>query len=220
MDKKIISVIQYYPDYLDILKEYETLQKQNTIFSSGIMLVLSIEKIIERNSSEMARHSKAIINLIDVVATDLNLTKKDTDKLKLLARFHDIGKICVAASILTKEDTLTKEEWDIVKKHSYESYLILNNVDELKSIAYEALCHHENYDGSGYPNGLRGQEIPLFSRIIRVLDAYEVLTSGRVYQKAVSVSDALIELNACKNKQFDPQIVDCVTRVFSEENNL
>lgn len=221
MNEKIISVIKYYPNYLDILEEFK--QKKIELsqkFSDDMIMVLSIESVNAKNCLEMVEHAKRLSKLTESVIYEFQLTKGQIQQLKLLARFHDIGKICVPSHILTKVEPLEKEDWDIIKTHPIESFLILNNIEELKPIAYDAMCHHENYDGTGYPNGLKGAEIPLFSRIIRVLDAYEVLVSGRVYKEPVSQQEALNELNACKNKQFDPEVVDCVIKAFSKEKNL
>jgi HD-GYP domain-containing protein (c-di-GMP phosphodiesterase class II) len=220
MGKNLLQIIQHYPNYLDILTELRTQTKEKEPFSEEMNFVLSIEKVLAKNSCEQVQHAKNMAQLVDLIADNFKLSKHETYRLKLLARFHDIGKICLPKQLLKKLEPLTEAEWQLIKTHPLESFLILDHVEALKPIAFEALCHHENFDGTGYPNGLKGEEIPLFSRIIRVLDAYEVLMNGRIYQEPVGLKQAIEELEACKNKQFDPNIVDCFVKIFYNEKEL
>jgi HD-GYP domain-containing protein (c-di-GMP phosphodiesterase class II) len=138
----------------------------------------------------------------------MNLTKDHMDELKLAGLLHDIGKISIPDRILTKPGKLDQDEWEIMKKHTIYGYNILRAADEYSNLALYALTHHEKYDGTGYPKGLSKDEIPLFSRIISVIDAYEAMTADRPYRKAPGKEFAVQELIRCKNTQFDPHIVD------------
>ena len=138
----------------------------------------------------------------------LGLSDNQLDELALLAALHDIGKIAIAKTILTKPGKLSPDEWAIMKKHPEIGYRIAMACQDLIPIAEAILAHHERWDGAGYPQGLRGENIPLVSRIISVIDAYDVITNGRVYQEAASVTEAIDELHRCAGTQFDPALVD------------
>ena len=219
MAKDIISVIEKYASYEEILNRANAKKCKDEI-SLEIRVVRAIGDILGENSEDTRRHLKFIAEMAEPFAKTFHLKKEDIKKLKLLAKFHDIGKLSVPYSVLNTEDELNREEWKVIKKHAQESFHILSNVKELKFIAYEALCHHERYDGTGYPNGLKGEEIPLLSRMLSVLDAFEVLIHGRVYKEAVGKEEALKELERCSGTQFDPQIVETFTKACRNRDIL
>jgi response regulator RpfG family c-di-GMP phosphodiesterase len=128
------------------------------------------------------------------------------------APLHDVGKIGVPDSILLKPGALTEEEFEIIKTHSSIGWSILNKSSSkyLKLGAEIALCHHEKWDGSGYPDGLRGHDIPLSGRIVCIADVFDALRSDRPYKKAVSHKDAMSVLMEGKGTHFDPDLVDLV----------
>jgi len=134
-------------------------------------------------------------------------------ELELAGMYHDIGKISLPDAILNKPSKLTKEEFDVIKTHPEISYQILRAADEYSDLAIHALHHHEKWDGSGYPSGLKGEEIPLFSRIISVADAFEAMTAVRPYKNRMSVKDALDEIIRCSGTQFDANIA----KIFIEK---
>lgn len=139
------------------------------------------------------------------------------DELELVAVLHDIGKISVDKDILTKTDRLSEEDWREIKKHPEVGYRIANSTFGLTNIAEYILCHHERWDGSGYPLGLSGTKIPLISRIISVVDSYDAMTQDRGYRKALPAGEAVKEILKNKGTQFDPQIADIfVNRVLPE----
>ena len=142
----------------------------------------------------------------------LGLEMSRIDELKIAADLHDIGKIGISEEILLKPGKLTEDEYKIIKTHSEKGYRIIKASSELKEVAESVLYHHERLDGRGYPIGLKGEEIPLLSRIISVCDSYDVMTSDRVYKKAMSKEDAIEELKRCSGTQFDPSLV----KVFIE----
>ena len=121
---------------------------------------------------------------------------------------HDLGKMSVDKRILEKRGKLTENEWMEIKKHPEAGYRIALASPELVHIADFILCHHENWDGSGYPQGLKGEEIPLLSRIVAVVDAYDAMSNDRPYKKARSKDAAIQELRKYAGTQFDPNIVD------------
>lgn len=133
---------------------------------------------------------------------------------KYVGQLHDIGKIAIDQSILLKPGPLTKIELDEIQRHPDVGYKILKSSKETTSIAEYVLYHHERYDGKGYPSGLKGEEIPLLSRIIAVADSFNAMVSDRCYRKPMSVEDAINELIANKGTQFDPEIVDVAVKVL------
>lgn len=138
----------------------------------------------------------------------MNLKTSDLDELILSAELHDIGKIGIPEDILLKPSKLNDEEFEIMKSHVEKGYRIVNSLGELGSVAKNVLTHHEKWDGSGYPLGLKKEEIPLLSRIIAVADSYDAMVHERVYKKAMKKEDAIKELRRCSGTQFDPEIVD------------
>jgi HD-GYP domain-containing protein (c-di-GMP phosphodiesterase class II) len=129
------------------------------------------------------------------------------------ALLHDIGKIGVPDSILLKPGKLTPEEWNEIRKHPTIGYEILQGVKFLDRVAWMVLCHHEKYDGTGYPQGLRGDAIPLEARIFAVLDAYDAITSTRPYREAMSPEVARMAIVANAATQFDERVVEEFLRV-------
>ena len=131
---------------------------------------------------------------------------------------HDIGEINISAEILTKKGPLTAEEWDIIKKHPETGYRIVRATEEFSHVAEDILSHHERWDGSGYPQGLKGKEIPLLARITAIVDAYEVMTSGRPYKKAMPREEIIAELKRWTGRQFDPELADVFLTILKEEH--
>jgi len=167
------------------------------------------------------RHSERVKNLSIEIGKALNLDEESIKALGTAAMFHDIGKISIPDEILNKPDKLTKEEYEIIKTHTTTGYDILNTADEYSDLAIHASLHHERYDGLGYPNGLKGDQIPLFSRIIAVADAYEAMTSDRPYRKKMSKEKAIQEIIDYSGTQFDPLIAKVfIEDVLSQEETL
>src|SRR6056297_3220537 len=170
----------------------------------------TIEKILLNinNKYDYERiHSERVSQYCLSIARARNLSNKEVEDAKIAGSLHDIGKIIVSPEILNKKDKLDKEEWEEVKKHPYTSYQLLKSVDEYANIAEAVLYHHEKLDGSGYPEGLRDDEIPLLSKIISVADAYEAMTANRSYQKKKTKKEAIKELKKYSGTQFDEEIV-------------
>jgi HD-GYP domain-containing protein (c-di-GMP phosphodiesterase class II) len=134
-------------------------------------------------------------------------------KLELLAVLHDIGKMSINKDILEKDGQLTESEWLEIQKHPESGYRIASASPELKPVAYYILCHHERWDGSGYPYGLKGEDIPLLSRIIAVVDTYDAITHDRSYRKAKQREFAIDEIRKNSGVQFDPKIVDAFLNI-------
>ncbi len=168
----------------------------------AILTTLTDKYVLERT------HSERVGKLSRRLGEALKMNSDELKGLELSGLFHDIGKISIPDYILNKPSKLTKEEFEVIKEHTRNGYLILRAADEYSDLAENALLHHEHYDGNGYPEGLRGEKIPLQARIICIADAFEAMTSDRPYRKALSVEMAVEELNKYKGKQFDPNLVE------------
>jgi len=151
-------------------------------------------------------HSKRVSEYCFKIGQAVGMRKDELDILKVIGNLHDIGKIAIDDSILNKPGSLTAEEWAAIKRHSEIGYRILSSSPEYTDIALDILSHHEHFDGSGYPQGISGNEIPFRARIIAIADAFDAMTSERSYRKAMKVADALKEIKRCSGTQFDPFI--------------
>ena len=202
----------------DILKNAdESMYKEKNSESKAFRLnaVLSMqEKLIIMNESEKT-HSEQVYDLVLKIGEAINLSKSELNDLGLSAKYHDIGKLGIPKEILLKNTTLTTEEYDKVKRHSEIGYQIIKSADSLIHIAESVLHHHENWDGSGYPNGLSGLSIPLYSRIIHVADAYESMIHFRPYKDQKTIEEATNELIEQSSKQFDPEVVTAFIKMLN-----
>ena len=174
-------------------------------------IINSIKKNLEEKSFETNEHTKRVLKYSEGIGKRLKLKMSEMDELIITAKLHDIGKIGIDENILKKPSDLTKEEYEIVKTHSEKGYRIINASSDLDNVAKCVLSHHERWDGKGYPLGLKGEEIPLISRIISVVDAYDVMTNDRPYRKALK--------HECSGTQFDPAIVKEFKIFMKNEKN-
>ena len=139
--------------------------------------------------------------------------KSELSDMTLLATLHDIGKLTVPFYMLRKKGTLNNNEWAIMRQHCEAGFKIASNMIEGSTVADGILYHHEHWDGNGYPYGLSGERIPLFSRIVAVADAYDVMTRPKPYGKLHTREEALEEMKRCAGKQFDPKVVEALLDV-------
>jgi diguanylate cyclase (GGDEF)-like protein/PAS domain S-box-containing protein len=154
------------------------------------------------------QHSENVTNIVSQFGKYLVLKKEEITTIEQAARLHDIGKIKFPKELLESTEKFTTAEKKMVKEHSAIGSRILASIPTMKQISHLVLCHHENYDGTGYPNHLVAEEIPYLSRIISLADAYDAMTNQRFYQKTRSKQEAIKELIRCKGTQFDPKLVD------------
>ena len=165
-------------------------------------------------------HSERVSAFCKRIGMELGISKEEIDLLELAGMYHDIGKISIPDAILNKPGKLTDEEYEIIKTHTLVGYQILKAADEYSGLAEYALSHHERWDGRGYPKGLKGTEIPLFSRVINVADSFEAMTADRPYRKGMSLEDAIKEIKRCSGSQFDPDIAEIFINKVLDANEL
>jgi response regulator RpfG family c-di-GMP phosphodiesterase len=195
-------------------REYETLE--------------ILGKTAEYKDPETASHVARVAHYSEMLAKagyekgDFGLTQEDSKILYYASPFHDIGKVGIKDEILLAQRRLSEEEFEIMKEHAMIGYEILKDSQSiyLKAGALIALTHHEKYDGSGYPNGLVGDDISIYGRIVAVVDVFDALTSQRPYKKAWSVEDALDLLEKEKGKHFDPKVVELFIENLDEVKNI
>ncbi|MFT8351231.1 HD domain-containing phosphohydrolase [Clostridium saccharoperbutylacetonicum] len=180
--------------------------------------IQSLLKTLHEKDSETEEHTMRIKWLSLKLGKKLGLTTEKLDELEILSSLHDIGKIGIPENILMKPGKLTDEEWVIMKTHCDIGYRIASSTPELAHIANKILAHHERYDGAGYPNKLKGEEIPLLSRIISIVDSYDVMNHRRIYKETYEKEYVIEELKKCSGTQFDPYLVEEFIKLLEEEN--
>jgi len=171
-------------------------------------ILTSIKTTMFEKSNETEAHAERLAELSQKLGRTLGLSEDDLIALVLLSTLHDIGKISVDRGILTKAGALTDEEWNEMKRHPEVGYRITQASPELRHISSLILSHHERWDGTGYPQGLAGEDIPLLARILAVVDAYDAMTEDRAYRKALTREQAVAEIQRGAGSQFDPLIVE------------
>ncbi|HWP97437.1 MAG TPA: PAS domain S-box protein [Syntrophomonadaceae bacterium] len=203
-----------------IIKEAEDKMYRNKLLetrSTRSSFLTSLEKTLWTRSHETQAHCQRMQEMAQNIAQAIDLHDSELDNVKLLAVLHDIGKIAIPNTILDKPEKLSLAEWESIKKHPEIGYRIALSSPEMAPIAEAILHHHERWDGTGYPLGLKGEEIPLICRIIAIVDTYDVMLNGRPYQKAVSRAEAWMEIKRCAGSQFDPDLVRKAIELFAEE---
>ena len=177
----------------------------------------TIANTIDAKDSYTKGHSVRVATYSRELARRLNLSEREQEEIYFIALLHDIGKIGTPDAILNKPGKLTQEEFDIIRKHTVDGEGILSKFPILPHIGEGARWHHERIDGNGYPDGLKGDNIPYLARIICVADAFDAMSTNRPYRNALDMEKIVQELEDCKNTQFQPEIVDCMVDYIRDE---
>lgn len=194
-----------------VLKEAEEMMYRAKLLESKSMrgsMINALMATLNEKSAETKDHTLRLTRHCLQIGEILDLDDEIKSELSLLSVLHDIGKIGVPEHILMKPGSLSTEEWAEMRSHPEIGYRIASNVPELVTVAKEILHHHEKWDGSGYPSGLKGEQIPINCRILAVVDSFDAMTNNRIYRKAMGQEEAIQELIKNKGTQFDPRIVD------------
>jgi putative nucleotidyltransferase with HDIG domain len=184
--------------------------------SLSIAAIRSLATAIDARDPYTRSHSADVTRLAVQLARELGWSGADLEILEFAALLHDVGKIAVPDAILRKIEPLTSDEWNVIRLHPYYSAQIVKPVEPLQRIIPWLYHHQERWDGTGYPDGLKGEAIPLAARIIAVADAFNAMTTDRPYRKARSVAEALEEIDHCAGRQFDPMIAKVFLKMARE----
>ncbi len=182
-------------------------------------MVQTLARAIDAKDSYTREHADRAVRYARAIAEEMNLPREITKDLEYAALMHDIGKIGIEERILKKPEDLSEHEREVIKQHPRIGNRILAPVPFLINVAATILYHHEWYNGQGYLEGLSGEEIPLGSRIIAIIDAYDAMTSDRPYRKSLSKETAIEEIKKGAGNQFDPNVVNAFLRVLVKENS-
>lgn len=187
---------------------YDVVYRQKLLSTKSVRnaTTMTIKRLLEARDFNTGQHSDRSQELVMQLASNMGLSERSIDNLRLLGRFHDIGKIGVSDSILLKPGGLTAEEFQLMTKHCEIGYHVASSLPDVAHIADFILKHHERWDGNGYPLKLKGEQIPIECRIMAVVDSYDAMVSDRPYRKAMKQDQAISELQRCSGTQFDPQI--------------
>ena len=206
---------------IEIVREEAEIEmyKRKLLESKSIhsSIMSTIKTSMLEKSFDTQEHAERLVSLAAGIGRELGLNGNQMNDLELLATLHDLGKMGIDKELLEKPRSLNKEEKTEMKRHPEIGYRIAKSSPDLVKLSDLILAHHEFWDGSGYPQGLKGEEIPLLSRIIAIVDAYDAMTSDRAYRNALSKEDAVEEIIRCSGKQFDPNISKIFLRLLEKE---
>ncbi len=198
-------------DLSDVIKEAENnmyknkLLERKSIYNS---IISSLERVLWEKNRETKEHAERLKRLILKLGIAINLPQNRLDELVLLSALHDIGKVATPDKILMKKGKLNSREWKIIKRHPEIGYKIAESTPQIAPIAEDILAHHEWWDGTGYPQGLKERNIPVNACIAAIVDAYDVMITGRPYKEPISEKEAVEELKRCSGTQFHPILVE------------
>jgi len=209
VNQKIMQMQEHAEDTMYFVKSLE----QDNIKNSAID---SITSLLHQNSRREREHSQRVSELCQKLGKALNLPGEEIRKLKEAGYLHDIGKVVLEPELMNKNHLLTNPEWNEVKRHSIVGYRILNSFDNTLDLAETVLAHHERWNGSGYPKGLKGEEIPKLARIIAIVEGYDRMTHDSDNIRAMSKEDAIQTLKDNAGILFDPKLVDVFTEMVQE----
>ncbi|MCR5787165.1 MAG: HD-GYP domain-containing protein [Acholeplasmatales bacterium] len=194
----------------------KSLELQNAYKEITLESIEAIARTIDAKDHYTNGHSLRVGYYSREIAKALNLSKMDVENIYYAGLLHDIGKIGVPDSILNKPEHLSEDEFDVIKSHTSEGATILSSISVIPNITLGARYHHEHYDGTGYPEGRKGKEIPLVARIICCADCYDAMATKRVYKEPYLTDHIIEEFTKCSGTQFDPEIANIVIKLIVE----
>ena len=179
-------------------------------------IIQNLKNLLSKKNFETSAHISRVKGLALSLADEMGLTQEQKNTLSVAAELHDIGKVAIPDEILGKQGPLDENEWDVVKQHPVTSYRIIYGLGDMYHIAEIVKCHHERYDGTGYPSGLKGEEIPLIARILTLVDSYDNILNSPYVKRKMTQQDAIDEVKRCTGSQFDPQIADALLNIIKK----
>lgn len=211
MEQLVITVERLLSDnFLILLKQKQIYCDENKMILSGIT---GLVEAFEARDPYRKGHSESVAKTMAQIAGQMNIGAEDIDFIIMAGRIHDIGMVSVSDAILQKPGQLTEEELAVIRKHPGAGVAILESIPTMKPLLPVILQHHERFDGKGYPNGLKGQEINLWARIASVADIYTALTSDRAYRQGMSHEEAMTVIESARGTQLCPDCVDAFKQI-------
>ncbi len=210
----LVSLVTFFITSAQIRKYNERHERDNEIIRESME---TFTGFIDAKDPYTNGHSKRVAYYTRLIAGEMGYEGEELDRIYYVALLHDCGKIGVPDNILRKPGKLTDEEFEVIKSHTVRGGEILSSFRSLKNAGEGALFHHERYDGRGYPEGKKGDDIPFIARVICVADSFDAMNSNRVYRKKLSKEDILNEIINNKGKQFDPNVADVFLRLLEDE---
>jgi HD-GYP domain-containing protein (c-di-GMP phosphodiesterase class II) len=198
-----------------LVSREEALSRHKELKETLLGTITSLSLAVEAKDSFTGSHIKELQDACRRIGSLLGLTSEELEDLQYASVLHDIGKVGIPDSVLRKPDKLTPEEWQIMKQHSIIGERIISSIPGLEKVSRYVRWHHERWDGKGYPDGLKGEEIPLPARILSVVDAYSAMREKRPYRGSLPQEIALRELRENAGTQFDPEVVEVFLSLFS-----
>ncbi len=213
LDKRFLNVLTEATSL--IIRNFQVYDEHHkTIFGT----VKALNQFLRQYTPTSSMHSESIHKILQVLAPKLNLTQKQVVAIEHATLLHDAGKIDIPSGLLTKDTPLTEEERKIIRKHPKKGVDILRNLQALRPVIPIIMYHHEKYDGSGYPSGLKKRQIPLEARILTIIDAFDAMLFGRPYKKRLSLEKTIQELKKNKGTQFDPKVVEAFVKTLKKKD--
>ena len=193
--------------YVQTKNQAETIRSLNTKLSSSYYETIdTLRKAVDKKDPYTRGHSDRVAYISAMIAEVMGFSEDEVEKIRLGGQFHDIGKIGIKDNIITKPARLTDEEYEDIKKHPVIGYELLEKNNIFKDILPAVRHHHEKFDGSGYPDGLKGNQIPIMARIVCVADSFDAMMSKRSYRDKMDLDYTMDQIEKCSGSQFDPQI--------------
>ena len=217
MKNRILRILELHDLRTDL--EHQLSIKTKQLERASLNSIMIIANIIDSKDKFASGHSVRVALYAESIALKMGIPKQEIQNLHFIALLHDIGKIAVPDSIFTKSAKLTTDEYDVIKTHTVIGAEILKDIKLIPGVAEGSLYHHEHYDGTGYPQGLKGDNIPLAARIISIADAYDSMTSDRVYRNKMNTAEIIAEFERCLGTQFDPEIGEIFVSMLKEGFN-
>ena len=182
-----------------------------------LQLLIDISKFVDKRVSKGGEHCENVAKWASSTARKLNMNDDEVKNVYWASMLHDIGKIGISTRILRKRAALTEDDWRLIKMHPTIGSNIVSSIDALPALAPTISAHQEKFDGTGYPKGLKGEDIPLGARILGIADAYQAMVEDRYYREARTHEEAITELQKVKGSQFDPAVLDVFINVVNSE---
>ena len=214
-------VIQQVYDYRQIRSELEEEVSQKNVENEQMLIhiVRTLAGTIDAKDKYTKGHSSRVADYSKEIARRFGYSEPELTNIYMMGLLHDIGKIGIPDSVINKNGKLTDEEFELIKKHPVLGGGILRNIKEMPDLAWCARCHHEKYDGTGYPDGFKEEEIPEPARIVAVADAYDAMTSYRSYRDPMPQEKVRSEIKNGIGTQFDPEFAKIMLQMIEEDKN-